>query len=139
MRQIEIIKGVSHNHGELETLVNNFLAQTGGHVINVTNAVETTPSGVRNEMLIYTIEYENAVESWANLFNYVSFQQYERNEMLKAFFKLDAPFINDKTLNELLQYYKERSVTESLSQHANITYKVDEKEWKSYTTYAANI
>lgn len=128
MRQIEIIKGVSHNHGELETLVNNFLAQTGGHVINVTNAVETTPSGVRNEMLIYTIEYENAVESWANLFNYVSFQQYERNEMLKAFFKLDAPFINDKTLNELLQYYKERSVTESLSQHANITYKVDEKE-----------
>ena len=127
MRQIEIIKGVSHNHAELETLVNSFLAQTGGHVINVTNAVETTPSGVRNEMLIYTIEYENAVESWANLFNYVSFQQYERNEMLKAF-KLDAPFINDKTLNELLQYYTERSVTESLSQHANITYKVDEKE-----------
>lgn len=128
MRQIEIIKGVSHNHGELETLVNSFLAQTGGYVINVTNAVETTPSGVRNEMLIYTIEYENAVESWANLFNHVSFQQYERNEMLKAFFKLDAPFINDKTLNELLQYYKERSITESLSQHANITYKVDEKE-----------
>lgn len=128
MRQIEIIKGVSNNHAELETLVNSFLAQTGGHVINVTNAVETTPTGVRNEMLIYTIEYENAVESWANLFNYVSFQQYERNEMLKAFFKLDAPFISDKTLNELLQYYKERSVTESLSQHANITYKVDEKE-----------
>lgn len=128
MRQIEIIKGVSHNHGELETLVNNFLAQTGGHVINVTNAVETTPSGVRNEMLIYTIEYENVVESWANLFNHVSFQQYKRSEMLKGFFKLETPFINDKTLNELLQYYNERSITESLSQYANITYKVDEEE-----------
>ncbi|PTK37702.1 hypothetical protein [Staphylococcus hominis] len=128
MRQIEIIKGISNNHAELETLVNNFLAQTGGRVINVTNAVETTPSGVRNEMLIYTIEYENVVESWANLFNHVTFQQYNRENLLKAFFKLDAPFINDKTLNELLQYYKERSITESLSQHANITYKVDEKE-----------
>lgn len=139
MRQIEIIKGVSFNHAELETLVNNFLAQTGGRVINVTNVVETTPSGVRNEMLIYTIEYENVVESWANLFNHVSFQQYKRSEMLKGFFKLETPFINDKTLNELLQYYNERSITESLSQYANITYKVDEEEWKSYTTYAVNI
>ena len=134
MRQIELIKGYPDNISDLEELVNESISKTNGRIIYVTESKEVIPeTGKSRPCVIYTIEYDTDVGSWANLFNYVSRNSFLPSEMYKAFFKLDDPFLTEETINTLVDAYIETGVVNYLCDYANIEYKQefgDEEEWR---------
>lgn len=126
MRQIELIKGTANEMAQLEELVNNFLARTNGRVIDVTTAENVTPTGIKHPVIIYTIEYDNDVNEWATLFNYVTQQQFSYEDVLKAFFLLDDPNMTKDVIDELVNTYRETGFVNDLCEHANIAYKTED-------------
>lgn len=123
MRQIEIIKGTANEMEELETLVNDFLAKTNGKVIDVTSTENIKPTGVKHKVLIFSVEYESGFEGYVDLFNHITSNQYPHKTVLKAFFKLQSPFVSDETLDKLVDRYENVNITEILSEYSNIEYK----------------
>lgn len=124
MRQIELIKGYPDNIEELESLVNAFIDRTQGQIIDITSSEEiANESGAKRPCLLYTIEYNNEVGDWADLFNYVTTNNIDRFNMYRAFFKLDNPLMADDTLAKLLKEYEHKGVTKSLAKVADIKYK----------------
>ncbi|NMK90611.1 hypothetical protein [Staphylococcus capitis] len=126
MRQIELIKGTANEMVQLEELVNDFLARTNGRVIDVTTAENVTPTGIKHPVIIYTIEYDNDVNEWATLFNYVTQQQFSYEDVLKAFFLLDDPNMTKDVIDELVNTYKEKGIVNDLCERANIAYKTED-------------
>ncbi|WP_213667638.1 hypothetical protein [Staphylococcus capitis] len=126
MRQIELIKGTANEMAQLEELVNNFLARTNGRVIDVTTAENVTPTGIKHPVIIYTIEYDNDVNEWATLFNYVTQQQFSYEDVLKAFFLLDEPNMTKDVIDELVNTYRETGFVNDLCEHANIAYQTED-------------
>lgn len=126
MRQIELIKGTAYEMVQLEELVNDFLARTNGRVIDVTTAENVTPTGIKHPVIIYTIEYDNDVNEWATLFNYVTQQQFSYEDVLKAFFLLDEPNMTKDVIDELVNTYKEKGIVNDLCERANIAYQTED-------------
>ena len=126
MRQIELIKGTANEMAQLEELVNDFLARTNGRVIDVTTAENVTPTGIKHPVIIYTIEYDNDVNEWATLFNYVTQQQFSYEDVLKAFFLLDEPNMTKDVIDELVNTYRETGFVNDLCEHANIAYQTED-------------
>lgn len=126
MRQIELIKGTANEMVQLEELVNDFLARTNGRVIDVTTAENVTPTGIKHPVIIYTIEYDNDVNEWATLFNYVTQQQFSYEDVLKAFFLLDEPNMTKDVIDELVNTYRETGFVNDLCEHANIAYQTED-------------
>lgn len=125
---IENIEGYAHEIEELEELVNNFIAQSDGKVIQVINyPAETTQKStiqpIKTQKLIYVIQYENPLTSWQELYNQISFDVMEYEDVLKTFFKLDQLLTTDETLNELIEIYKDESIVADLCRLNNIEFK----------------
>lgn len=125
---IENIEGYAHEIEELEVLVNNFIAQSDGKVIQVINyPAETMQKGtvqpIKTQKLIYVIQYETPLTSWQELYNQISFDVMEHEDVLKTFFKLDQPLTTDETLNELIEIYKDESIVADLCRLNNIEFK----------------
>lgn len=125
---IENIEGYAHEIEELEELVNNFIVQSDGKVIQVINyPAETMQKGtvqpIKTQKLIYVIQYENPLTSWQELYNQIAFDVMEHEDVLKTFFKLDQPLTTDETLNELIEIYKDESIVADLCRLNNIEFK----------------
>lgn len=102
MRRIEIIRGDATRIEELENLVNKNIEEKDATLIDVTTSKHYI-DGIKLDCLIYTLEYENDVTDWARLFNYVSYQQFEYKDMLKAFFMLNDPERSQSEIDKLVE------------------------------------
>ena len=125
---IENIEGYAHEIAEVEELVNDFIVKSDGKVIQVINYPtkmldNRTGQSIETQKLIYVIQYENPLTVWQELYNQIAFDVMEHEEVLKAFFKLDQPLTTDKTLNELIEIYKDESIVADLSSANDIEFK----------------
>lgn len=127
---IEIIKGYTYEFEEVERLANEYIAQYNGKLVSTKFADERIWSMEHNRYLDVTsmylfIEYDAPLDDWQQLFNKISFAGMDRDEVLKAFFKLDQIHASDKTINELLEIYKDESIVSDLCRLNNLEYKED--------------
>jgi len=124
---IELIKGYSHKFEELEELVNNFVIQCDGSVKHVIQSNKQVNNGqgqlIDTQELIFVIEYETPLQTWQELYNQISFDSMEHEDVLKTFFKLDQIFASNETLNELVEIYKDESIVADLCRLNNIEFK----------------
>ena len=128
---IENIEGYAHEIAELEELVNKFIVQSEGKVIQVINYPteildKRTGQSIKTQKLIYVIQYENPLTSWQELYNQISFDVMSHEDVLKTFFKLDQPLTTDETLDELIEIYKIESIVADLCRLNNIEFKESE-------------
>lgn len=128
---IENIEGYAHEIAELEELVNKFIVQSEGKVIQVINypteiMQKGTVQPIKTQKLIYVIQYENPLTSWQELYNQISFDVMSHEDVLKTFFKLDQPLTTDETLDELIEIYKIESIVADLCRLNNIEFKESE-------------
>lgn len=127
---IEMIKGYSHKFEELEELVNDFVVQCDGNVKHVIQSNKQVTNGkgqlIDTQELIFVVEYETPLQTWQELYNQISFDGMEHEDVLKTFFKLDQTFTNDETLNELVEIYKDESIVADLCRLNNIEFKESE-------------
>lgn len=130
---IEMIKGYSHKFEELEQLVNDFVVQCDGKVKHVIQSDKQVNSNqghlVNTQELIFVIEYDTPLQTWQELYNQISFDGIEHEDVLKTIFKLDQTFASDETLNELIEVYKDESLVADLCRLNNFEFKeVDDNE-----------
>lgn len=128
---IENIEGYAHEIAEVEELVNDFIVQSDGKVIQVINYPtevmdKNSAQSIKTQKLIYVIQYENPLTTWQELYNQIAFDVMEHEDVLKAFFKLDQTFTSDETLNKLTEIYKDESIVADLCRLNNIDFKDSE-------------
>lgn len=125
---IENIEGYAHNIAELEELVNDYIVRSDGKVIQVINypiEIIDKSSGrkINTQKLIYVVQYENPLQTWQELYNQITFDVMEHENVLKTMFTLDQPDTIDETLNELIEIYKDESIVADLCRLNNIEFK----------------
>ncbi|WP_433912322.1 hypothetical protein [Staphylococcus sp. LKG3-3] len=125
---IENIEGYAHEIAEVEELVNDYIVRSDGKVIQVihypTEVIDKS-SGmpIKTQKLIYVVQYENPLRTWQELYNQITFDVMEHEDVLKTMFRLDQPHVSEETLNELIEIYKDESLVADLCRLQNIEYK----------------
>lgn len=128
---IENIKGYAHEIEELEELTNDFIARSGGKLIKTVNYPtelfdNRTGRPISTQRLIYIVEYDSHMKTWQELYNKITFDVLEREDVLTALFVLDDPNISKDTLKHLVDSYKGKSMVADLCKLNNIEFKESE-------------
>lgn len=128
---IENIKGYAHEIEELEELTNDFIARSRGKLIKTVNYPtelfdNRTGRPISTQRLIYIVEYDSHMKTWQELYNKITFDVLEREDVLTALFVLDDPNISEHTLKRLVDSYKGKSMVDDLCRLNNIEFKESE-------------
>lgn len=127
---IENIEGYAHEIAEVEELVNDYIVRSDGKVIQVlyypTEVIDKrTGKPISTQKLIYVVQYENPLVTWQELYNQITFDVMEHEDVLKTMFKLDQPLTKKVIIDKLVDIYQTESIVADLCKYNEIDFEED--------------